>query len=162
MDKATLLAEVINQVKELKKTARQVSDSVFVPLDSDEVKVEQDNENAEDGTAGSFRASICCEYRPGLLSDLKRALDSLQVNVVRSELSTLEGRMKNVFFFTAGERGEIGNAADTGAYLVSSVHQALSAILDKAAASAEYSPKTLIFPSKRRRVCYFDASSSSS
>lgn len=160
MDKATLLAEVINQVKQLKKTAGQLSDNYFVPLDFDEVRVERNDENGEKegggGGTNSFKAIICCEYRPGLLSDIRQALDTLEVNLVRSEISTLEGRVKNVFFFT------VKNASESGVHLMNSVHQALSTIMENAAASAaEYSPR-MMFPSKKRKVPYFDSTSSSS
>lgn len=175
MDKATLLAEVINQVKQLKKTAGQLSDNYFVPLDYDEVRVERIDENGggeeeEKDGINSFKAFICCEYRPGLLPDIRQAFDKLKVNLVRSEISTLEGRVKNVFFFTTGKNAaETETETESGVLrLMNSVHQALSSIMDKetsaaaAEAATEYSPGMMMFPSKRRRISYFESSSSSS
>lgn len=169
MDKATLLAEVINQVKQLKKTAGQLSDSYFVPLDYDEVRVERiDGNGGEEEEEGitSFKAFICCEYRPGLLSDIRQAFDKLKVNLVRSEMSTLEDRVKNVFFFTAGKNGAETESSSV-LRVMNSVHQALSSILEKeksveAAAAAEYSPRMMMFPSKRLKISCFESSSSSS
>lgn len=167
MDKATLLAEVINQVKQLKKTAGQLSDSYFVPLDYDEVRVERIDGNGGEEEEGitSFKAFICCEYRPGLLSDIRQAFDKLKVNLVRSEMSTLEDRVKNVFFFTTGKNGAETESSSV-LRVMNSVHQALSSIMEKeksvAAAAAEYSPRMMMFPSKRLKISCFESSSSSS
>lgn len=161
MDKAALLAEVIDQVKQLKKNAAEVSDSFFIPLDSDELRVEQIDENIEEDGMLYFRAFICCGYRPGLLSDLRQAMETLQLNLVKSEISTLGDRVKNVFFFTSGKR-DMPNGVQSQELLVTSVHQALSCILDKAAASADLYSRSLSFPSKRQRLSYFESSCSSS
>ncbi|KAL3519967.1 hypothetical protein ACH5RR_018116 [Cinchona calisaya] len=159
MDKATLLAEVISQVKQLQKTATQISESFFVPLDSDEVRVEQVDEKSGEGTF-TFKASLCCDYRPGLLSDLKMAIHSLPLTLVKSEISTLGGRLMNVFFFSSSRGWNIASA-EADEQLLSSVRQALSSILDKFAASSEYSPRAM-FPNKRQRISYFESSTSSS
>ena len=55
MDKATLLAEVISQVKELKKNAAEVSKGFLIPKDADEVKVEPYNDH--EGGEGSMSYS---------------------------------------------------------------------------------------------------------
>ncbi|KAF2303040.1 hypothetical protein GH714_012845 [Hevea brasiliensis] len=88
MDKATLLAEVINQVKELKKNALEASKGLLIPMDDDEVKVETYDNGSGDETL-SFKAFICCDYRPDLLSDIRQAVDSLQLKMVDAEISTL-------------------------------------------------------------------------
>lgn len=59
MDKATLLAEVINQVKVLKKNVMEASKVYLIPMD-DEVKVEPRSDAAVEGTF-LFKASICCD-----------------------------------------------------------------------------------------------------
>ncbi|KAK6797396.1 hypothetical protein RDI58_005098 [Solanum bulbocastanum] len=153
MDKAALLAEVVCQVKQLKETATDVSERFFIPLDSDEIKVEIIAENAIDGTC-LYRASICCEYMPHLLSDLKETINSLHVNLVKSEISTLGSRVKNVFLFTNlidGGRATI----EAREIFLSSVRQAFSSILDKVSAFPEYSA----YPNKRQRISCFDSSS---
>ncbi|CDO96779.1 unnamed protein product [Coffea canephora] len=159
MDKATLLAEVISQVKQLQKTTTQISERFCIPLDSDEVRVEQLDEISVEGTF-NFKASLCCDYRPGLLSDLKKAIGSLPLTLMRSEISTLGGRLMNVLFFTSSRRGDIGSAEDRK-QLVNSVHQALSSILDKFAESTDCLPQTM-YSNKRQRVSYFVSSCSSS
>ena len=157
MDKATLLAEVISRVNELKKTAWEESQGFLIPMDDDEVKVELCDDGAEDG-AVSYRASLCCDYRPQLLSDLRQAIDNLQIELVNSEISTLGSRVKNAFVYTCCQGENIDSQG-----IANSVHEALNSVLEKAAAASalpEYSPRTL--PSKRRRTTCFDTSCSSS
>ncbi|CAI9087298.1 OLC1v1021336C1 [Oldenlandia corymbosa var. corymbosa] len=158
MDKATLLAEVITHVKQMQKTADQVSDGFFIPLDSDEVRVEQLEKIP--GEEASFRASICCDYRPGLLSDLRKTLVALNVSMVRSELSTLEGRLMIVFFFSANRRKDLSSTKDDEE-LKRSVHQALSSTVEKFTVSLDYSPR-IIWPNKKRKISHLESSSSSS
>lgn len=156
-DKATLLAEVVSQVKELKKKAAEASNGVFVPMDTDEVKVEP----CGIGTNAyvTFKATLCCEYRPELLYDLKQALDALHLKLVKAEISTLGNRVKNIFFFTSNI-AENGEHSEASQHLASSVHQAICFVLEKAS-SPEYSPRTTL-PTKRQRLSSFDTLSSSS
>ncbi|XP_061362024.1 transcription factor bHLH106-like [Gastrolobium bilobum] len=79
MDKATLLAKVISRVKELKKNAAEASKGFLIPMDADEVKVEP----SYDGSM-SYRASVCCDYRPELLSELTQTLEALQLQLALS------------------------------------------------------------------------------
>ncbi|WVZ23682.1 hypothetical protein V8G54_002226 [Vigna mungo] len=153
MDKATLLAEVIKQVKELKKTAVEASKGFPIPMDADEVKVEPC-----DGSM-SYSATICCDFRPEIISDLRQTLDSLPLLLQKAEISTLGGRMKNVFVFTCcKENINIDTEACQG--LARTVHQALCSVLEKASASLEFSPRTS-HANKRRRLCFIETSTSS-
>ena len=159
MDKATLLSEVISQVKELKKNATEASQGLLIPVDDDEVQVEPYYGNGARSGNPLFKASLCCGYRPELLSDIRQALDALPLKMVRTEISTLGDRLKIFFVFTCCK--EKNNDAETCRNLASSVQETLSSLLDKASALAEYSPRTML-PCKRRRISYFDSSSSSS
>ncbi|KAG6387126.1 hypothetical protein SASPL_152311 [Salvia splendens] len=63
MDKATLLAEVVSQIKQLRATASQASEGLHIPMDTDEVKVEaienhSDQKPSGDGVVGSVRAAL--------------------------------------------------------------------------------------------------------
>lgn len=158
MDKAALLAEVVSHVKQLKKTATETSKDLLVPMDTDEVRVESHNKGDTEETF-SFRASICCEYTPELLSELRQALNSLHLNMVNAEISTLGSRVK-VFVFTSKKAMNADNP-EACQVIVNSIHRALSSILDKVSASAEYSPRTTL-PNKRQRISFFNSSSSSS
>ncbi|KAI9197924.1 hypothetical protein LWI28_006794 [Acer negundo] len=159
MDKAALLAEVINQVKELKKNAMEAGKGYLIPMDADEVKVEPYNEESGDGTF-LFKASLCCEYRPELMSDLRQALDALPLRIIKAEISTLGERLTNVFVFTSCNEGNIDNA-EASQLLARAVHQTLSSVLDKASPLLEYSPRATL-PNKRQRISVFESSSSSS
>ncbi|EXB94637.1 hypothetical protein L484_005794 [Morus notabilis] len=161
MDKATLLAEVILQVKELKKNAAEASKGLLIPMDADQVHVEPYNNNRAVGDrTPAFKASLCCGYRPELLSDIRQALDALPVKMVRTEISTLGERLKILFVFTYC-KDKNSDDAETCRNIAISVQEILSSILDKASALAEYSPRTML-PGKKRRFSYFDSSSSSS
>lgn len=157
MDKATLLAEVISHVRELKKNAVEASEGFLIPMDCDEVRVEICNDGSGDGTV-SYRASLCCDYRPQLFSDIKQAIDALQLEMVKVETSTLGSRVKNTFVFNCSKGGNINKEQCKS--LENHVQQALSSVLDKASALPEYAPSATL-PSKRRRASFFDTSSSS-
>ncbi|XP_065879223.1 transcription factor bHLH30-like [Euphorbia lathyris] len=153
MDKAALLAEVINQVKELKKNANAASKGLLIPMDDDQVEVELYG----DGTL-SFKASVCCDYRSELLSDTRQAIEGLQLKLVDAEISTLGGRLKAVFFITSKNGAEDGDAQ---VELVNSIRKALSSVVEKCSLTPAYSPRTTL-PNKRRRVSFFDSPGSSS
>ncbi|RRT81536.1 hypothetical protein B296_00001546 [Ensete ventricosum] len=87
LDKAALLAEVINQVKELKTNAVEISKRYFIPSDTDEVRVKVEDVMKD----GNFlvKASLCCEDQPELIADLRHTLQSLQLKMVRAEISAL-------------------------------------------------------------------------
>ncbi|KAI3456164.1 hypothetical protein Pfo_012827 [Paulownia fortunei] len=159
MDKATILAEVISEVKHLKKTATEASEGLHIPTDADEVEVEKLEKNADNGSF-LLRASLCCDYRPDLLSNVKQAINDLPVQLLKCEISTLGGRVKSVFLITTAGEGNSDNAA-AQELILSSVRAALSNILDKVTASAEYAHQ-IFYPQKRQRVSYLDSSCSSS
>ncbi|XP_012091752.3 transcription factor bHLH30 [Jatropha curcas] len=131
-------------------------------MDDDEVKVETFDNGAEDGTL-CFKASICCDYRPELMYDIKQAVNALQLKMVDVEISTLGGQLKNVLFLTSYRKRKknVTDDTETQQILVNSIHQALNSVLEKGSISPEYSPRTTL-PNKRRRVTFFDASSLSS
>ncbi|KAF8409023.1 hypothetical protein HHK36_005095 [Tetracentron sinense] len=159
MDKATLLAEVISHVKELKRNATEASKSFVIPMEVDEVRVEPHVDGAEGGPF-SIRVSLCCDYRPELLYDVRQVLKALHLKTVSTEISTLGGRVKNVFVISGCQDGNIDDA-EVRRLLASSVHQALRSVLDKFSASEEFTSRNTL-PNKRRRASLFDSSSSSS
>lgn len=159
MDKATLLGQVISQVKELKKNAEEASKGFLIPIDADEIKVEPYIEGGGGGNGCvSYTATICCDNRPEILSDLKLTLDALQLQLVKAEMSTLEGRMKNVIVFTCCKVDNIH--IEDCQTLASSVQQALGSVLEKASNSLEFS-LTTSYPNKRRKPCFVETSTSS-
>nr|WAK86107.1 transcription factor bHLH61 [Nothapodytes nimmoniana] len=159
MNKATLLAAVICQVKELKKIATESSKDLLIPMDVDEVTVEPLSHDAEDGNF-TFRATLCCDYRPDLLSDLRESLGALHLKMVKAEISTLGDRMKCEFVFASCKESRVSNAVEQE-LLASSVHQALISILYRILASPAYLPRNAL-PNKRQRLSFFNYPNSSS
>lgn len=151
MDKASLLAEVIRHLKELKKTAAQACEGLMIPKDSDEIRVEE-QEGGPNGFPYSFRASLSCEYKPGLLSDIRQALDALHLMIMRAEIATLGGRMKNVLVIISCKEQNIEDAAYRQ-FLAGSVHQAIRSVLDRFSSSQD-----LFGTRKRRRISIFSSS----
>ncbi|ESQ44403.1 hypothetical protein EUTSA_v10006410mg [Eutrema salsugineum] len=90
-DKATLLAKVVQRVKELKQQTLEISNETL-PSETDEINVE-DCSN-DDGRI-IFKISFCCEDRPELLQDVVKILKSLQMETVYAEITTIGGRTRN-------------------------------------------------------------------
>ncbi|KAK4787815.1 hypothetical protein SAY86_011648 [Trapa natans] len=158
MDKATLLAEVINQVKELKRNAVEATKGLLIPMDSDEVTIEPYEYDATAGRGGdggfSFRASVCCEFRPTLLSEIREALEALPLKLVKAEISTVGGRLKNEFVFITCQNQ---NLPENCQELMDLVRRALNSVLQKFSAdTSEYCPRSTSSSSKRRRIPSFD------
>ncbi|KAJ7537613.1 hypothetical protein O6H91_11G013800 [Diphasiastrum complanatum] len=142
-DKASLLAEVIKQVKELKRQAAEMSDVDPVPSDVDELRVEIDPSSTDDGLL--LRVSICCDDRPGLLSNLIQVLRSLKLQSVKAEMSTLGGRLKIVILLKNGD----GSSAKQDSPSLNSVQEALRTVMDR---SSSTGMPPLSFGSKRQKL----------
>ncbi|PON35355.1 Basic helix-loop-helix transcription factor [Parasponia andersonii] len=151
MDKASLLAEVISHLKDLKRKAREAGEDCVLPKDSDEVKVESEDEL--EGRPYSIRVSLSCDYKPGLLSDLRHALDALHMIIVRAEIVTLGCRMKNVFVITTCDEDKVEDN-EIRRFRAKSICQALRSVINKFSASDELLDTTL--SNKRRRVSIFN------
>ncbi|KAK2977290.1 hypothetical protein RJ640_013055 [Escallonia rubra] len=140
-DKASLLAEVVRRVKELKKTTSELavtSDSdacntyssasaninianehYMFPSETDELKLCYCG-----GDSSTIKASLCCEDRPELISELTRALRSVEAKVVKAEMATVGGRTKSELWV------RVSLAGDGGLVLV---RQALKVVVDRVA-----------------------------
>lgn len=159
LDKASLLAEVINHLKLLRSNATEAAKGILVPMDHDEVRVEQHVDQSDDAPC-SIKASLCCDYNHEILSDLRQALDALQLQKTKAEFSTLGGRMIYVFIISCCKNN---NKEDNERCqdLVSSVHHTMRSVLDKFYATEEISSRNSL-SNKRRRVPFCDSSNSSS
>uniref|UniRef100_A0A453KXU5 Transcription factor bHLH30 n=1 Tax=Aegilops tauschii subsp. strangulata TaxID=200361 RepID=A0A453KXU5_AEGTS len=156
-DKASLLAEVLEHVKELKRQTSAMTmmaaavggdeddDAApvqMLPTEADELGVDA----AEDGEGRLVvRASLCCEDRPDLIPDIIRALAALRLRAHRAEITTLGGRVRSVLLITAeeGEEGadEGGDGIDEECVAshrrhecIASVQEALRGVMDRRAA----------------------------
>ncbi|CAH8359959.1 unnamed protein product [Eruca vesicaria subsp. sativa] len=83
-DKATLLAKVVQRVKELKQQTLEISDSdqTLLPSESDEISVLHYGDYSNDGHI-IFKASLCCDERSDLLPDLMEILKSLHMKTLQ-------------------------------------------------------------------------------
>ncbi|KAJ0447585.1 putative transcription factor bHLH family [Helianthus annuus] len=124
-DKASLLAEVIQHVKELKRQTSIIAEQSPVPTETDELTI--DNTSDEDGNI-VIRASLCCEDRSDLLPDLIKTLKALRLRTLKAEITTLGGRMKNVLFITGDQDS---NNNDNTNYSINMIQEAFKAVMEK-------------------------------
>ncbi|KAI4381421.1 hypothetical protein MLD38_007492 [Melastoma candidum] len=147
-DKASLLAEVIQHVKELNRQTSLIAETSPIPTEMDELSVDA----SEDEGGFVIRASLCCEDRSDLLPDLIKALKALRLRTLKAEITTLGGRVRNVLFIT-GDEDPNRNNNYTGDqqpyhYSVSSIQEALKAVIEKGGGGDESSSGNV----KRQRV----------
>lgn len=131
-DKASLLAEVIQHVKELKRQTSLIAETSPVPTESDELTVDTADED------GKFviKASLCCEDRSDLLPDLIKTLKALRLRTLKAEITTLGGRVKNVLFITGDEDSSSSGEQSMQQqqqqeYCINSIQEALKAVMEK-------------------------------
>ncbi|MFS7949823.1 putative transcription factor bHLH family [Helianthus anomalus] len=94
MDKATLLGKVIEHLKEQKSTTMELSKVYKLPTDSDEVIVDFVTNTTEPSNNVFIKASICCEDRPELLSEINHTIKRLTLTMVQADMTCLGGRIK--------------------------------------------------------------------
>ncbi|KAI5355725.1 hypothetical protein L3X38_008620 [Prunus dulcis] len=150
-DKASLLAEVVQHVRELRRQAGDLarqdggsccggttgSEPWPFPGESDEATV-----SYCDGEARLLKATLCCEDRPGLNRDLIQAIRSVEARAIRAEMMTIGGRTKNVVVMQwAGGGGEEE---------VWALKRALKAVVENRASGS--GPGRLVLGNKRARV----------
>ena len=146
-DKASLLAEVVQHVKRLRKEADDVArDS----SSSEAGSVRSSAEDAEpwpfpgesdeatlsycDGEPNLMKATLCCEDRPGLNRDLTQAIRSVRAKVVRAEMMTVGGRTKSVVVMQWPGGGGGGDGGDSNFEVqVGAVERALKAVIENRA-----------------------------
>ncbi|CAL1395435.1 unnamed protein product [Linum trigynum] len=106
-DKASLLAEAVDHLRQLKKQAglNGAEPWCLIPGESDEATVSCCG--GGDGKKKMMRLSVCCDDRPGLNGDLSQAIRSVRARAVRAEMVTVGGRTKSVVTVEA-EAGDNG------------------------------------------------------
>eukprot|EP00250_Pteridium_aquilinum_P030220 c40876_g1_i1 orf=177-1247(-) len=147
-DKASLLAEVIDQVKTLKRQVSEIYEYGPMPTDHDDISVEKVVSAAEGRIL--IRASLCCDDRPELMTDLKEAIDSLRLKTLKAEISTLGGRIKNVFIVTLKE-----DACEPDEdVFIKRLRESLRLVMDGPGGGGDLSPGS---SNKRQRVSPFES-----
>lgn len=134
-DKATLLAKVVQRVRELNHEASEImkmsgggggggGGNLLIPSERDEFSVyADDNELGDNSGELILRASLCCEDRSDLFSELTEVVNSLNLKTLRAEMSTLGGRTRNVLI-VSGDRCR-------GEEYVAFLHDALKGIVQR-------------------------------
>ncbi|CAI0374814.1 unnamed protein product [Linum tenue] len=135
-DKASLLAKVVERLKELKQQTSEIAGLETFPSESDEITV-LSAAGHHDGQM-VFQASVCCEDRTDLLPELIEIFKSLHLKTVRAEMVTLGGRTRNVLM--------VAPADGEGVESIHFLKNALKSLLDR---SSNGGPGDR---SKRRRV----------
>ncbi|CAM0879653.1 unnamed protein product [Alopecurus aequalis] len=150
MDKATLLARVVDQVKCLKRRAKEATRlTPPVPPETDDVSVEC---YTGDDVCMYMKASVSCDDRPDLLAGLVRALHDLRLRTVRAEVASIGGRVQHVFTLCSQEEDGGGARCVVG---VGSMKEAVRQALAKVASPELVygsSSSSLSFQSKRQRI----------
>ncbi|KAL6205077.1 hypothetical protein ACLB2K_022341 [Fragaria x ananassa] len=101
-DKASLLAKVVERVKELKQQMSEITELETFPSEADEITVLCSSEDEYSNNGGIiFKASLSCEDRPELLPDLIEILKSLHLKTLKAEMATLGGRIRSVLIVAA-------------------------------------------------------------
>ncbi|OEL35969.1 Transcription factor bHLH51 [Dichanthelium oligosanthes] len=150
MDKATLLARVVDQVKLLKRKASEATHSMALPPETNEVSIELHTGDNGVIVAGNdkmiyMKASISCDDRPDLIAGLTQAFHGLRLRTVRADLTSLGGRVQHVFVLCREESW--GSAGASLRSLKEAVRQALDRV-----ASPEMAYGSSPFQSKRQRI----------
>ncbi|CAN1748706.1 Transcription factor bHLH51 [Linum perenne] len=139
MDKAALLQSVIEQVRDLKNKANEVEKKLTIPSEIDEISVDY-CENSNNNNV-FIRASLSCEDRPELLSELIRMVKGQRLEIVQADITSVGGRIKSVFVF-CNEEEKISSA-------VSGIKQSLNVVLSRIASATV--PSSYRIRSKRQR-----------
>ncbi|CAJ1971676.1 unnamed protein product [Sphenostylis stenocarpa] len=151
-DKASLLAEVVDHVKRLKKQADDVacanggeagsvrSEAWPFPGECDEATV-----SCCEGEVRRVKAMVCCEDRDGLNRDVTQAIRSVRGKPVRAETMTVGGRTKSVVVVEWGD--EVVEGKEVGA-----LDRALKAVVENRALVG-YGMGPVVLGQKRGRDC---------
>ncbi|EXC04712.1 hypothetical protein L484_009905 [Morus notabilis] len=142
MDKAALLGSVIDQVKDLKRKAVEVGKSLIVPTEVDEIIIESDlsdedvnvmnltnKKSSKSDNNIYIRASVCCDDRPELFSELIQVLKGLRLTPVRADVASIGGRIKSVLILCSKDHAQ-------EAVSINTLKQSLKLVLSKIASES--------------------------
>ncbi|GLT92945.1 hypothetical protein SLE2022_107550 [Rubroshorea leprosula] len=145
MDKAALLGSAIERVKDLKRKVAEISRGFPMPTEVDEVIVDRDGGEDQKASAGTIRASVCCDDRPEVLTELIRVLKGLKLSTVKAEIISVGGRMKsNLILCNKND--------DQENVCLTTVKQSLNLVLNRIASSS--AGLNFRIRSKRQRLLF--------
>lgn len=130
MDKAALLATVIEQVKELKQEAAESPIFQDLPTEADEVTVQPDTISDFESNTNTiiFKASFCCEDQPEAISEIIRVLTKLNLETIQAEIICVGGRTRINFILKDSTCNQTTNMAASAKALKQSLCGALNRI----------------------------------
>ncbi|KAL3521243.1 hypothetical protein ACH5RR_019392 [Cinchona calisaya] len=147
MDKAALLGSVVEHVKEMKNKTMEISKYIMIPTDVDEVTIDYVNDEYWSSTNKDkflLKASVCCDDRPELFSELDRALKSLRLTTIDANITSLGGRIKAIFILSANNSVEGGICMNT-------LRESIKVVLTRIATSCSTTGSNYRIKSKRQR-----------
>ncbi|KAJ1395075.1 Myc-type, basic helix-loop-helix [Sesbania bispinosa] len=104
----TLLPCNSKRVKELKQQTSEITELETVPSETDEITVLSISGDHAGGDGRLiFKASLCCEDRSDLITDIIEILKSLHLKTLKAEMATLGGRTRNVLVVAADKEHSI-------------------------------------------------------
>ncbi|KAL7107618.1 hypothetical protein ACP275_06G066600 [Erythranthe tilingii] len=101
MDKAVLLGHAVEQIKEQSKRAKEVSKVSTIPTETDQVTIIDHSNTDKESHIIQMKATICCDDRPELLSEINGAIKGLGLTVMEAEITSLGGRVNSSFVVRA-------------------------------------------------------------
>ncbi|KAG7569873.1 Myc-type basic helix-loop-helix (bHLH) domain [Arabidopsis thaliana x Arabidopsis arenosa] len=149
LDKAALLATVIEQVKELKQKATESPIFQDLPTEADEVTVQPETISDFESNTNTiiFKASFCCEDQPEAISEIIRVLTKLNLETIQAEIICVGGRMRINFILKDNNCNETTNIAASAKAL----KQSLCAALNRITSSSSSTSSVCRIRSKRQR-----------
>ncbi|CAK8543066.1 unnamed protein product [Lathyrus sativus] len=134
-DKASLLAKVVERVKELKQQTSEITELETVPSETDEITVISAGGGDFTGDGRLiFKASLCCEDRSDLIPELIEILKSLRLKTVKAEICTLGGRTRNVLIVA-------GDKEDSSIESIHFLQNSLRSLLDRSSSCSDRSKR---------------------
>uniref|UniRef100_A0A1J3HWN3 Transcription factor bHLH51 n=1 Tax=Noccaea caerulescens TaxID=107243 RepID=A0A1J3HWN3_NOCCA len=140
LDKAALLATVIEQVKELKQKATESPIFQDLPTEADEVTVQPEtipDDFESDSTTNRiiFKVSFCCEDQPEAISEIIRVLTKLQLETIQAEIICVGGRMRINFILKDSNCKGTTSMSESAKVLKQSLCSALNRITSSSSSS---------------------------
>ncbi|KNA23304.1 hypothetical protein SOVF_026020 isoform A [Spinacia oleracea] len=163
MDKAALLERVVEQVKDLKRKASEISKIFTIPSEIDDITIEchrkenhpnNNNNNNNNNNSNSnimfMKATLCCEDRPDLIPELIRELKDLNLTVIGADIGCLGGRMKSILLLYY----KLDSNNDGVVCNVSAIKQSLMGVLTRIISWSSASTSSFRVTSKRQRFFF--------
>ncbi|TXG50062.1 hypothetical protein EZV62_025937 [Acer yangbiense] len=159
MDKAALLGSVIEHVKDLKLRAMEISKTVTIPTEIDEITIDCDNDGDATPTPSNgnkiknrnllIKASVCCEDQPEVFREIIRALKGLKLTTVRADIASVGGRIKSILILCNQE-------SDQESVPLTTLKQSLHLVLNRISSSSSSSSMASYcrIRSKRQRLLF--------